>query len=281
MIEKRVSFYQIVRWMIILMAVFAVILPIVFLFLTSVKPQIELYNNPKILPSKVIWDHYRDIFTFESLNSGILFNLKNTLIVALSSTLISVVIGSMCAYGLTRLRQGRLIALITGLIVVVRFYPKITMILPYFTLMKNLHLLDHVLSIIIAHVSLGIPLTVIMMTTFYSEVPRELEEASRVDGASVLTAYFKIVVPTTLNGMAATAILLVMNSWNEFLIASALASNNAKTFPIVIAGFITDKGTNWGGMAALSMVAMVPMILIVLFAQKYLIRGLTAGAVKG
>ncbi|MBC8585416.1 carbohydrate ABC transporter permease [Youxingia wuxianensis] len=279
--EKKFSAYQIFRWLIILLAVALVVLPILFLFFTSVKPQSELYNNPKILPTQFLWDNYKSIFTFESLNSGILFYLKNTIIVALVSTLITVAFGSMCAYGLSRLRKGKLIAIITAVIVVVRFYPKITVILPYFLLMKNLHLLDTLSAIIISHISIGIPLTVMMMTTFYNEVPKEMEEASRVDGASVLTTYFRVVVPTTLSGMAATAILMVMTSWNEFLLASGLASNHAKTFPIVIAGFVTDKGTDWGGMAALSIVAMVPMVLIVLFTQKYLIRGLTAGAVKG
>ena len=279
--EKRVPFFQIVRWIIILSAVIAVVLPIIFLFLTSVKPQSELYNNPQILPSHFIWDNYKNIFTRESLKNGILFYLRNTIVVALISTIISVAFGSMCAYGLSRLRKGKIIAIITGLIVAVRFYPKITTILPYFLLMKEMHLLDTLTAIIIAHVSIGLPLTVMMMTTFYSEVPKELEEASRVDGASVFTTYFCVVVPTTLSGMAATAILMIMNSWNEFLLASALAANNAKTFPIVIAGFVTDKGTDWGGMAALSILAIVPMALIVLFTQKYLIRGLTAGAVKG
>lgn len=279
--KTHVSIYQIVRCATIILSVALVLLPIIFLFFTSVKPQSELYNNPQILPSRFQWDNYQDIFSAESWDKGALSTLRNTVIVTVVSTIISVAVGSMCAYGLSRLKRGKLIALITGMVVIVRFYPKITMILPYFTLMKNMRLLDTLTSIIIAHISLGIPLTVMMMTTFYNEVPKEMEEASRVDGASIFKTYFQIVVPTTLSGMAATAILIVMMSWNEFLLASALASNNAKTFPIVIAGFVTDKGTNWGGMAALSIVAMIPMVLIVLFTQKYLIRGLTAGSVKG
>lgn len=278
---KQGSAYSAVRCLIIALSVFIVALPIVFLFFTSVKPESELYNNPRILPTRILWDNYASIFNLQSMNDGILFYLKNTIVVALVSTGVTVVFGSMCAYGLTRLKKSRIITAITAIIVVVRFYPKITVILPYFLLMKNFHLLDTLTSIIISHVSIGLPLTVMMMTTFYREVPREMEEASRVDGASILTTYFRIVVPTTLSGMAATAILMVMTSWNEFLMASALASNHAKTFPIVIAGFVTDKGTDWGGMAALSMIAMVPMVVIVLFTQKYLIRGLTAGAVKG
>lgn len=279
--KTHISIYQIVRCVTIILSVALVLLPIIFLFFTSVKPQSELYNNPQILPSRFQWDNYQDIFSAGSWEKGALSTLRNTVIVTVVSTIVSVAVGSMCAYGLSRLKRGKLIALITGMIVIVRFYPKITMILPYFTLMKNMHLLDTLTSIMIAHISLGIPLTVMMMTTFYNEVPKEMEEASRVDGASIFKTYFQIVVPTTLSGMAATAILIVMMSWNEFLLASALASNNAKTFPIVIAGFVTDKGTNWGGMAALSIVAMVPMVLIVLFTQKYLIRGLTAGSVKG
>ena len=204
----------------------------------------------------------------------------NSIIVAGCTTFISLVLATMAGFGFNRY-NFKMKAILQNSALIVRMIPALVYTIPYYIIYSKLHLLDTLSAIIISHISIGIPLTVMMMTTFYNEVPKEMEEASRVDGASVLTTYFRVVVPTTLSGMAATAILMVMTSWNEFLLASGLASNHAKTFPIVIAGFVTDKGTDWGGMAALSIVAMVPMVLIVLFTQKYLIRGLTAGAVKG
>jgi ABC-type glycerol-3-phosphate transport system permease component len=147
--------------------------------------------------------------------------------------------------------------------------------------MRHLHLLDTLFALIITHTSIYLPLTVLLMTTFYQEVPKEIEEASRIDGASVYATFFKIVMPITISGMAATAILTALSSWNEFLLASSLSSMRAKTIPIAIASFVTDKGMDWGGMAAFSMVAVIPMIIVVFCTQKLLIRGLTAGAVKG
>ena len=275
--EKKVSVYSVVRIILICLVVACVVVPLCILFFESVKPDTELYNNPRILPSRFNWKNYQAIFT----NASNLSYLKNSLIVTFVSTMVTVLLGSMAAYGLSRLRYGKLVVLITGVIVLVRFYPKIVIVLPYFILMRHLHLLDTLFALIITHTSIYLPLTVLLMTTFYQEVPKEIEEASRIDGASVYATFFKIVMPITVSGMAATAILTALSSWNEFLLASSLSSMRAKTIPIAIAGFVTDKGMDWGGMAAFSMVAVIPMIIVVFCTQKLLIRGLTAGAVKG
>jgi len=137
-----------------------------------------------------------------------------------------------------------------------------------------------VVAIIIAHVSITLPFAVLLMMTFYAEVPHEIEEAAMIDGASIARTYVAVIVPLTTAGMAAAGLLTALVSWNEFLLASGVASNNAVTLPIAIAGYITDKGTNWGAMSALSVIITLPMLLVALLAQRYLVRGLTGGAVK-
>jgi len=275
--QKKVDVYSIIRVILICVVVLCVIVPVLSLFFASIKPESELYNNPKILPSKIVWKNYFNIF----MNADNLKYLRNSIIVTIVCTIVTVLFGSMAAYGLSRLRHSKIVALIAGAIIFVRFYPKIVVVLPYFILMMKLHLLDTVFALIITHVSIYLPLTVLMMITFYADVPKEIEEASRIDGASVFVTFYRVVLPITISGMAATAILTAMSSWNEFLLASSLSSMNAKTLPIAIASYVTDKGMDWGGMAAMSMVAIIPMIIVVFCTQKLLIRGLTAGAVKG
>ena len=277
--SREVTSAFIVRWLIITIAVIVALVPLLFLLDNSVKPTIEYFNSPRILPSRVDWSHFQGLF---APGNTVLRDLTNSLVVTIVTTICTIVFGSLAAYGLSRLqaRRTRLAVVVGLLIIAVRFYPKITIVIPYFLLMKNLGLLDTVAAIIIAHVSITLPLAVLLMMTFYAEIPREIEEAALIDGASIVHTYIEVIVPLTTAGMAAAGLLTAFVSWNEFLMASSVASNNAVTLPIAIAGYITDKGTNWGAMSALSVIITVPMLIVALFAQRYLVRGLTGGAVK-
>lgn len=274
---RKGGFSTVVKYSIIVLALLSVLLPLLYLVCNSVKPDIEMYNNAGFLPSHLVWDHFENLFSPE--NNTFLY-LKNSLTVTIIATLLSLFFGSLAAYALNRLPQGKVLTAITMIIVAVRFYPKITIVLPYFLLVKSAGLLDTTAAIIISHISILIPVTVLIMSTFYAQFPKEIEEAAMIDGASFYHTYFSIILPTTTTGMAATAILIGLTSWNEFLLASSVASTNAVTLPIRISGFITDKGTDWGAMSALSVVTIFPVLILVLFTQKYLVKGLVAGAVK-
>ncbi|MBV9281552.1 MAG: carbohydrate ABC transporter permease [Chloroflexi bacterium] len=279
-VEGKVPLAAVVRWLIIALAVVWAVGPVLYLLANSVKPTIEYFNSPQILPSTVVWSHFQDLFA--SGNNTWRY-LINSVVVTISTTACTVFFGSLAAYGLSRLRLGRsrLIAVVALVIIAVRFYPKITVVIPYFMLMRSLNLLDNVLAIIVAHVSITLPFAVLLMMTFYAEIPQEIEEAALIDGASLVQTYFRVIVPMTVTGMAAAALLTALVSWNEFLIASSVASNNAVTLPIDISTFISDKGTNWGSMSALAVLMTVPMLVLILFLQRFLVRGLTGGAVKG
>ena len=264
----------------IALALIAALLPFAVLFLNGFRPADEFLSaDSGLLPSHLTLEHYASVF---GPGSDAWRFLGNSLAVAVASTAISVAFGCLAAYALARLtlpfRLSRLIGLA---FLVVRFYPKISIALPYFVLMRRLGLLDTRKAVIVAHVSLTLPFVVWLMLAFFEEFPRELEESAMIDGCGVVRRFTAIVLPLTLPAIATAAILTAMLSWNEFLMASAVAPVHAKTLPVRIASFITDKGILWGDMSAMGTVIVLPVVLFALFTQRYLVRGLTAGAVKG
>jgi multiple sugar transport system permease protein len=146
--------------------------------------------------------------------------------------------------------------------------------------MRNFKLLDTQLAIIIAHISITLPFVVWLMLTFFEELPKELEQSAMLDGCNPWQRFTKVVLPLAVPGLGTAAILTALVSWNEFLIASSLASVAAKTLPVAVTSFVTDKGVLWGPMSAMSTVIVVPIMIFALFTQRYLVRGLTLGAVK-
>ena len=280
MLKVGIPFFNLFRFFIIFIAVLAVLVPFSYLFLNSIKLERDFRTiPPKLIPSEITFEYYREAFS----RSGKISNyLVNSVLVTSAVVLISVFIGSLAAYSLSRFRKVyRFFSLIVYVILLVRFYPKVVMVIPYFILMKNLMLLDRLLAVIIAHVSIGMPFVVWLMIGFFDEIPKELEESGMIDGCGPWKRFIRIIIPVTLPGIATAAIMTAILSWNEFLIASSVVSVNAKTLPILISGYISDKGINWGPMSAVSSVVILPMFLFALFTQKYLVRGLTFGAVKG
>ena len=254
--------------------------PFVFLFLNSFKPPGEFLSTPiKIIPSHFTLEHYEDVF---DRHEATIQYLKNSLVITTGTTFASLLIGSLAAYSLARLKLPfRLTTLIAFSFLVVRFYPKITVALPYFILMRDLHLLDTRWAVIIAHTSLTLPFTVWLMLTFFSDLPKELEQSAMLDGCNPWQRFTRIILPLTAPALVTAAILTALLSWNEFLLAATVAPADAKTLPVRISAFITDKGILWGPMSAMSTVIVAPMMMFALFAQRYLVRGLTLGAVKG
>ena len=267
------------RTVTILLALIVVSVPFAYLFLNSVKPANEFSAVPPIiLPSHITLEHYQE--TFNPDNDTLTY-FKNSLIITITTTIISVTIGALAAYSLSRLKLPfNLSNIIAFAFLIVRFYPKITITLPYFVLMKDFKLLDTQTAVIIAHVSLTLPLVVWLMLTFFDDLPKELDQSAMLDGCGPLQRFIQVILPLTAPALLTSAILTALLSWNEFLMASSVASSNAKTLPMAVSSFITDKGVQWGPMSAISTVMVVPVMLFALFAQRYLVRGLTLGAVK-
>jgi len=267
------------RIFLILLSALIVSVPFVYLFLNSVKPSNEFLTvPPTIIPSRFTLEHYQ--LTFDPGRDTLSY-LINSLVITSATTIISVLIGSLAAYSLSRLKLPfRLSTIIAFAFLIVRFYPKITTTLPYYILMTRLKLLDTQIAVIIAHVSLTLPLVVWLMLTFFDELPRELDHSAMLDGCGPLQRFIRVILPLTTPALLTSAVLTALLSWNEFLMSSSIAPSNAKTLPSAVSSFITDKGVQWGPMSAMSTVIVVPMMLFALFAQRYLVRGLTLGAVK-
>ena len=234
---------RIVRGVLLLLALAVALAPFVILFLNSIRPaDAFLSETAPLLPDPPTLAHYREILDPEA---GTLRYLANSLIVAAATTLLSLLLGAPAAYALARLRLPfRLSHLVALSFLVVRFYPKITIALPFFLLMRHLHLLDTHAAIVIAHVSLAVPFVVWLLLAFFEDFPRELEQAAMLDGCGPLRRFVQVVLPLMAPVLVTAAILTAILSWNEFLMASAVGPVNAKTLPVRVSGFITDKGAS-------------------------------------
>ena len=258
-----------------LLAVLIALVPLLSLLLDSFR-QPQAFFGSSFFSNAWTTENYTQAF---SSQGGTLTALVNSLIVASATTVISVVLGTMAAFGLARVRYGWTIP-VTYVILAVRFYPKITTILPYYVMVRSLHLLFTVTAVIIAHVSITLPLVVLIMITFFNEVPKGLEEAAALDGCSVWTSFRHVILPLVRPALVTSAVLTAMFSWNEFLIASSVTDQTSQTLPVQISTFMTDKGTNLGQLSAVAVVVVLPIALFILVTQRSLVRGLTLGAVQ-
>jgi len=269
-----------VRAAAIMVAIGVALAPFALLFLNGFRPADDFLSaGASLWPSRFTTEHYAALFAPDSETWRY---LGSSVVVTACTTVIAVGFGCLAAYALARIRLPfRLSRVLALAFLVVRFYPKIVIALPYFVLMRRLGLLDTRAAVIIAHVSLTLPFAVWLLLAFFEEFPRELEQAAMIDGCGVLRRFVTIVLPLTTPALATAAILTALLSWNEFLMASAVAPVQAKTLPVRIASFITDKGILFGDMSAMGTVIVLPVVLFALLTQRWLVRGLTAGAVKG
>ena len=265
--------------LILLAACMVVIVPLVYLIINSIKlPREFLTTPPTILPTEVTFEHYQELVD----DKKTVRYFQNSLTVAVWTTGITILTGTLAAYGLARMRlAAAILAFVTFIFLFIRFYPRVTTVIPFFLVMRQFDLLDTVWAIIIGQLGITIPFVTWLMLVVFQDLPSEIEEAAIVDGASVPQRFWRVVLPIVMPSVSAAAILTAFLSWNEFLIASSVARRKASVLSIAVASFVSDKGIQWGPMAAMSVVMIVPMIVFALFAQKYLIRGITFGAVKG
>ncbi|UCH27162.1 MAG: carbohydrate ABC transporter permease [Trueperaceae bacterium] len=275
----RKTLLRALRALALTIACVVVLVPLSFLAVNSVKYDRDFITvPPKLIPSEITFEHYRDVFSTKRT----VRIFRNSLIVASVTTLITVVFGTMAAYGLARLGlSARLLGLIVFIFLFIRFYPRITTVIPYFLVMRQFDMLDTVWAIIIGHLGITIPFVAWLMLIVFRELPIEVEEAAVVDGANPWQRFSMVVLPMTAPGVASAAILTAILSWNEFLIAASIARRKASVLSIGVASYITDQGVQWGEMSALGVIMIVPMVLFALSVQRYLIRGITLGAVKG
>lgn len=264
------------RWLLNLLTAIVLVFcvfPFFWTIMTSLKTRVQTID-PSVWTFTVL-ENYDAVFR----NRNLLFYIKNSAIIVASTTAASLVLGTLAAYGFARFRFRRKEDLAFW-VLSLRMLPPITVVIPFFLLGRFLNLLDKHLYLIIIYMSFNIPFTIWMMRGFIEEIPQELEEAAWVDGCSRFQGLVRVILPVILPGIAATAIFCVIQSWNEFALAFFLTSFNSRTVPTTVTFFLTVLGIIWGEMAAVGVVATIPILIFSLVVQKYLIRGLTFGALK-
>lgn len=205
--------------------------------------------------------------------------LIDSIVIALFSTLLAVAVATLAAYALSRMRfrgQHHFVFWILS----TRMMPPVAVVIPMFFIYKDFGLLDTYTGVILIHALMNMPLAVLLLKSFFDDIPTEIDEAALIDGASRFHIFRRIILPMATGGLAATAVLCFIFSWTEFLFVLTLTQTGLKTVPVVSSTFVTSTGTAWGNMAALGTAAILPAFIFILLVQKNLVRGLTLGGIK-
>lgn len=254
--------------------------PIYWLLTISLKTVVDQFAVPPLwVHFQVTFEHYYDIFWVRPFGTY----LWNSALVAAVSTLLALAIGVAAAYALARLpMKPSWNRNLSFWILSTRMVPPIVTILPLFWLIRDAGLLNTRFSLILVYTGFNLPFVIWMMRSFFEDLPAEIEEAAWMDGSSRIRALVEIVLPLAAPGLAATAVFCLVVAWNEFLFALILTQTDAAmTLPVGIAGRVTQYEIKWGAMSAAGVVAMIPVFIFALAVQRYLVRGLSLGAVKG
>lgn len=266
---KMIGFYLLLIFILLI-----VIFPIYWMVLTSVQPRDELMSSPPIFfTTRPTLEHWKFIINLK------LPPLKNSFVVASVSTIIAIVVSSLSGYAFARYRVGG--SSLPFWILSIKFLPPIVAAIPFFLLMNYLKLIDTLTGLIIPHLTITIPFAVWMIMSFIKDVPKELEESAMIDGCSAIGVIWKITLPLIMPGIAVTALFCFVYSWNDFLFALILTRARVVTLPVAIAGMREAHGLMWGSVSAMATMATLPILVLAMVLQKYLVRGLALGAVRG
>ncbi|RFC00700.1 ABC transporter permease [Rhizobium leguminosarum bv. trifolii] len=260
-----------------LVLVLSYALPYIYLLMTPVKPAADVQQiPPSFLPAVMSFENFRGVLQSSTLPRAFV----NSLSVAVLTTGLSLLVAVPAAYVATQYRR-RITTLFLLFALITRMVPSVSLGVPLFQLLKSIGLLDSIPGLVLAHTSAAVPLALLLMSAFFEGVPKELEEAARMDGCTRFQAFRKIILPVMTGGIAVTALFTFITSWNEFLYALLLTSESSKTAPIVIAEYNSVYGLAWGAMTAAAVLYSLPVIIVTLALQKQIVGGLTFGAVKG
>ena len=251
--------------------------PFLWFVLTSLKSSAELTAIPPTLIPSVHWGFYQSALE----KYGLLRYILNSVIVAGTATLITIAIGSLAGYAMARFRVAwtRFYLLV---LLAISMFPQIAIAGPVWSILDHLNWLNTYQGLVAAYIALSLPLAIWILATFFREVPAEIEEAALVDGCNRLQALYKVVLPLAAPGILTAALLVFIHAWNEFFFALIIMTDpTVQTLPVGIALFPGEYTMPWGEIAAASTLATIPLILLTLLFQRGIVRGLSAGAVKG
>lgn len=250
------------------------VLPLVWLAMASLKSR----HDALALPPRIFFTPDFEAYT-KILSSGLIGAFGNSLVIALTNVALALLIGLPAAYGLSRM-TGPIREHLSFWVLSIRLAPLFAVILPLYVLFKSIGLLDTRLAVAMAHLTLTLPLAVWLLMTYFRALPVDLDEAAMLDGARPWQTLLYVILPISRPMIASVAVIVFIFSWNEFLLAFFLAARNAQTVPVAVAGLAGTMSFDWPLIAAISICSMIPALLFVSFAQRHIVEGLAAGAVK-
>ena len=260
---------------VLLVLVFA-LAPFVWMLLTSIKPNADLSQFPvRYLPSSTTFEHYQTLIQRTSFP----VNLLNSLIIACGAVVLGLAASVPAAYSFSRFRFAGRRTLMTSFLVI-NMFPIVLLIIPLFVLMRMLGLIDTFIGVIIGHSTFSIPFSIWMLVSYFNAIPKDLDEAATIDGASRLQTIRLVVLPLVMPGIVTTAIYVFITSWNEYLFAMMLSGETVRPVTVALQLFIGEFTVQWGILTAGGTIIALPVTILFLFVQKRLVGGLTAGAVK-
>ena len=271
---RRATGWAVINTLVIVYA----LLPVLWILSLSLKPTQEVKDG-KLIPSSITFDNDRGIFKGDVFTSA----LVNSLGIGLITTAIAVVIGGMAAYAVARLEfTGK--KLLVGAALLIAMFPQISLVTPLFNIERRIGLFDTWVGLIIPYITFALPLAIYILAAFFREIPRDLEKAAKMDGATPAQAFRRVIAPLAAPGIVTAAILVFIFAWNDLLLALSLTATTAAiTAPVAIANFSGSSQFEepTGSIAAGAMVITIPIIIFVLIFQRKIVAGLTSGAVKG
>jgi multiple sugar transport system permease protein len=252
------------------------VFPLVWQLLSSIKPAVEVTANPPVFIFEPTLQNWQTLL-FEKGGASYLLN---SIIVAAGSAALSLVLGSIAAYGLARFDfRGRDSLALDFLSF--RMFPPIVIVIPLFLIFSQTAIKNTYFGLILAHTTFNLPFTIWLLRGFFMEFPLEIEHASLVDGCTRLGFFRRILLPLSGPGLATSAVFSIILSWNEFMFSSVISSEETRTFPVFSASLMEHYVADWSQFAAAATVSVIPVLIVMLFAQKYMIKGLTYGAIQG
>ncbi|TDC38216.1 carbohydrate ABC transporter permease [Micromonospora sp. 15K316] len=265
--------FRIFRTVALAVVVIGLLAPLLWMILASLKTNVDIYDSGKAFVFSPTLDNYANVLQ----RANYVQFIGNSLWVAFAATVLSLILGVPAAYSMSRftMRRSALVVLMA------RVIPGVSLLVPWYYVFSNLRMVGGFTVLILSHMFVSLPLIVYIMMGYFDGLPTELEEAALVDGLTHIGAFRRITMPLSVPGIATAGILSFIFSWNNFMFALVLSGADTKTLPVAIFDFVGYASIDWGGLMAAATVVTLPIMVIALFVQKYVVSGLTAGATKG